>query len=73
MSKSTTSSRKGLNAISNTTTQLWYKVNQKYGHHVYTLAVNGLDQVVLCKGYGEAIVTGNNRQVQKVLRELLNA
>ena len=73
MKKSTIASRKGLNAISDTTRQLWYKVNRKYGEHVYSLAVNGLDQVVLCKGYGEAIVTGNNRQVQKFLRELLNA
>lgn len=73
MSKSTTASRKGLNAISDTTKQLWYRVNKKYGDHVYCLAVNGLDQVVLCKGCGETIVAGNNRQVQKVLRELLNA
>ncbi len=73
MNKSTIASRKGLNAISDTTRQLWYQVNRMYGEHVYSLAVNGLDQVVLCKGYGEAIITGNNRQVQKVLRELLNA
>lgn len=66
-----TTNRKGLDVISDTTTRLWCKVNEKYGRHVYTLGVNGLDQVVLCKGYGEAIVTGNNREVQKVLRELL--
>lgn len=65
--------KKGLEAISRKTEELWFAVNKKYGEHVYSLAVNGLDQVVLCKGYGEAIVTGNNRQVQKVLRELLNA
>lgn len=69
--KSTTTSRKGLNAISETTLHLWYKVNKKYGDHVYTLAVNGLDEVVLNKGYTEAIVKGSNRAVQKVLCELL--
>lgn len=69
--KSTTTSRKGLNAISETTLNLWYKVNKKYGDHVYTLAVNGLDEVVLNKGYTEAIVKGSNRAVQKVLCELL--
>lgn len=69
--KSTTASRKGLNAISETTLNLWYKVNKKYGDHVYTLAVNGLDEVVLNKGYTEAIVKGSNRAVQKVLCELL--
>lgn len=73
MSRSKISGRRGLDAISNTTTQLWYKVNEKYGENVYTLWVNGLDQVVLCKGYTDAIVTGNNRQVQTVLRELLKA
>lgn len=69
--KSTTTSRKGLNAISETTLNLWYKVNKKYGDHVYTLAVNGLDEVVLNKGYTESIVKGSNRAVQKVLCELL--
>ena len=69
--KSTTTSRKGLNEISETTLNLWYKVNKKYGDHVYTLAVNGLDEVVLNKGYTEAIVKGSNRAVQKVLCELL--
>ncbi|MBQ7895977.1 MAG: hypothetical protein IJ364_05415 [Oscillospiraceae bacterium] len=71
MSKPRTTSRKGLEAITQTTTNLWYKVNKKYGNHVYTLGVNGLDEVVLRKGYGEEIVRGNNREVQKVLRELL--
>lgn len=69
--KSTTTSRKGLNAISETTLNLWYKVNKKYGDHVYTLAVNGLDEVVLNKDYTESIVKGSNRAVQKVLCELL--
>ena len=69
--KSTTTSRKGLNAISETTLTLWYKVTKKYGDHVYTLAVNGLDEVVLNKGYTESIVKGSNRAVQKVLCELL--
>ena len=71
MSKSRTASRKGLEVITQTTTNLWYKVNEKYGNHVYTLAVNGLDEVVLCKGYSEEIARGNNRDVQKALRELL--
>lgn len=71
MSKSRTASRTGLEVITQTTTNLWYKVNEKYGNHVYTLAVNGLDEVVLCKGYTEEIARGNNRDVQKVLRELL--
>lgn len=71
MSKSRTASRTGLEVITQTTTNLWYKVNEKYGNHVYTLAVNGLDEVVLCKGYSEEIARGNNRDVQKALRELL--
>lgn len=71
MSNSRTASRTGLEVITQTTRNLWYKVNEKYGDHVYTLAVNGLDEVVLCKGYSEEIVRGNNRDVQKVLRELL--
>ena len=71
MSRSKISGRRGLDAISDTTRALWYRVNEKYGEHVYSLGVNGLDQVALCKGYGEAIVVGNNRQVQKVLRDLL--
>jgi len=71
MSKSRTASRTGLEVITQTTTNLWYKVNEKYGNHVYTLAVNGLDEVVLCKGYTEEIARGNNRDVQKALRELL--
>ena len=71
MSKSRTASRTGLEVITQTTTNLWYKVNEKYGNHVYTLAVNGLDEVVLCKGYTEEIARVNNRDVQKALRELL--
>lgn len=71
MSKSRTASRTGLEVITQTTTNLWYKVNEKYGNHVYTLAVNGLDEVVLCKGYTKEIARGNNRAVQKALRELL--
>ena len=62
--------KKGLDAISARTTALWYKVNEKYGDHVYNLCVNGLDEVVLCKGYSEDIAKGN-RNVQRVLRELL--
>ena len=70
--KSTTTSRKGLNAISETTLNLWYKANKKYGDHVYTLAVNGLDEVVLSKRYMEDIAKGN-REVQTALKELLKA
>lgn len=62
--------RKGLSAITNNTLQLWYRVNEKYGKHKYTLGVNGLDQVVLCRGYGEDIAVGT-RQVNAKLRELL--
>lgn len=62
--------RKGLDAISARTTALWHKVNEKYGNHVYTLCVNGLDEVVLCKGYTEDLAKGN-RNVQRLLRELL--
>ena len=46
------------------------KVNEKYGEHKYTLAVNGLDEVVLCKGYTEEIAKGT-KQVKAKLRELL--
>lgn len=64
--------KKGLNAISETTTKLWYKVNEKYGDHVYSLCVNGLNEVILCKGYTDDIAKGN-REVQAKLRELLDA
>lgn len=62
--------KKGLTAISDTTKELWYKVNAKYGNHVYNLCVNGRDEVVLCKGYTKEIAKGN-REVQNVLRDLL--
>ena len=64
--------KKGLAAITQNTCNLWYKVNEKYGDHVYSLAVNGLDQVVLCKGYGETIALGT-KAVNAKLKELLNA
>lgn len=64
--------KKGLKAITQPTIELWYKVNRKYGEHKYTLAVNGLDEVVLCKGYTEEIAKGT-RQVKAKLRELLRA
>ncbi len=70
MKKSATATRKGLSAISDTTRELWYQVNRKYGDHVYNLAVNGLDEVILSKGYTEEIAKGN-RRAQNVLRELL--
>ena len=62
--------KKGLDAISEKATALWDKVNEKYGNHVYNLCVNGLDEVVLCKGYSVELARGN-REVQRVLRELL--
>lgn len=63
---------KGLNAITKSTKELWYKVNEKYGDHEYTLAVNGLDEVVLQRGYTEEIAKGT-KQVKAKLKELLNA
>lgn len=63
--------KKGLEAITEKTTELWYKVNAKYGNHNYTLGVNGLGEVVLSKAYTEDIAVGN-ANVQKALRELLN-
>lgn len=64
--------KKGLDAISAATTVLWLKVNKKFGEHTYNLCVNGLDQVVLCKGYSDELAKGN-RNVQRVLRELLGS
>lgn len=64
--------KKGLKAITQPTIELWYKVNRKYGEHKYTLAVNGLDEVILCKGYMEVIAKGT-KQVKAKLKELLNA
>nr|DAO69722.1 MAG TPA: hypothetical protein [Caudoviricetes sp.] len=62
--------KKGLDAISKRTLELWYKVNEKYGEHVYTLGVNGNDKVVLSKGYGKTIELGTT-EVNKALKELL--
>ena len=62
---------KGLKAITKTILELWYKVNSKYGENQYTLAVNGLDEVTLQKGYTEEIAKGT-KQVKAKLRELLN-
>lgn len=62
--------RIGLDAISKRTEDLWNQVNQKYGEHAYTLGVNGLNEVILSKGYTQDIAKGN-RQAQRVLRELL--
>ena len=64
--------KKGLEAIEAETTALWYQVNAKYGDHAYTLGVNGLDEVVLCKGYMEEIARGNS-EIQRVLADLLTA
>ena len=63
---------KGLDAITKPTLELWYKVNEKYGAHKYTLGVNGLDEVILSKGYTEDIAKGT-RQVKAKLKELLRA
>lgn len=62
----------GLAVIQKRTMNLWYKVNEKYGDHKYILGVNGLDQVVLSKGYTEEIARGTIR-VNAKLNELLNA
>lgn len=68
--KKTTRKANPLDAISKRTLQLWYKVNEKYGDHAYSLGVNGLGEVVLDKGYTEELARGN-RNAQRVLRELL--
>lgn len=60
----------GLEAISERTKELWYAVNRKYGDNTYTLAVNGIGEVVLSKGYAQELVKGN-RNVQKALSGLL--
>ncbi len=62
----------GLAVIQKCTTSLWYKVNEKYGDHKYMLGVNGLDQVVLSKGYTEEIARGTAR-VNVKLEDLLKA
>ena len=62
--------KKGLSAITSNTLQLWHRVNEKYGEHKFTLGVNGLDQVVLSRGYCEDIAIGT-RQVNAKLKELL--
>lgn len=60
-----------LNKISKRTDDLWNKVANLYGRHVFTLGVNGIGQIVLDLHYSEEIVKGNNREVQAVLRDLL--
>lgn len=62
----------GLAVIQERTTSLWYRVNEKYGDHEYTLGVNGLDQVVLSRGYTEELARGT-AQVNAKLKELLEA
>lgn len=62
----------GLAVIQKRTKSLWYKVNEKFGDHKYMLGVNGLDQVVLSKGYTEEIAKGT-AQVNAKLKELLEA
>ena len=64
--------KKGLDAISARTEKLWIEVANKFGPHEYILEVNGLDEVVLSRRYMEDIAKGN-REVQRVLRELLEA
>ena len=60
-----------LNKISKRTDDLWNKVVSLYGRHVFTLGVNGIGQIVLDHHYSEEIVRGTNREVQAVLRDLL--
>lgn len=60
----------GLDKIQKGTINLWYKVNEKYGSHKFTLGVNALDEVVLCKGYIDEIAKGT-AQVNAKLKELL--
>lgn len=62
--------RTGLNAIDAKTYRLWNEVVKKYGPHKYTLGVNGLDQVVLSKGYIGELAKGN-RETQQFLTNLL--
>lgn len=59
-------------AIGKETINLWYKVNEKYGEHKYTLAVNGLNVATLQRGYTEEIARGE-KEVKKKLKELLQA
>ena len=61
-----------LNKITRKTVTMWYEVNKKYGDHTYNLQVNGLGEVELAERYTHIIVKGTNRDVQKVLKELLN-
>ena len=61
-----------MEVIQKRTKSLWYKVNEKYGDRKYMLGVNGLDQVVLSKGYTEEIARGT-AQVNAKLKELLEA
>ncbi len=63
--------KKGLEVISETTRRLWYKVNEKYGEHTYTLGVNGLDQVVLSEGYTKESARGA-KEVNSKRKELLS-
>ena len=65
------SKKKGLEVITETTRRLWYRVNEKYGEHKYTLGVNGLDEVVLSEGYTQEIAQGS-KEVNSKLKELLN-
>lgn len=60
-----------LNKISQRTVDLWNKVVDLYGHHVFNLGVNGIGQIVLDHHCTEDLVKGNNREVQAVLRDLL--
>lgn len=63
--------KKGLDAISPRTRQMWNEVVKKYGRHTYTLAVNGNDEVVLDYRYMDTLAKGN-RNVQAYLKDLLN-
>ncbi len=60
----------GFEAITKTTEDLWNKVNEKYGDLTYVLCVNGIGEVILCKGFTHEVAKGN-RNIQKALRGLL--
>lgn len=58
-----------LENITPTTRNLTYKLQEK--HSEYRIGVNGKGQIVLAKNYTNIIATGTNRDIQKVIKELL--
>lgn len=53
------------------TLKLWNEVLAMHGEHSYRLATSGTGELLLTKGYGETIATGN-REIQQTLKKLLN-